>query len=60
MCLWMFGILFYLVQAHIKLMGVLKDYSREANEGLFRAYTWVQEEEFAKVGFGALAKSASP
>ena len=46
----MFGILFYSVQAHIKLIGVLKEYSREANEDLFRAYTWAREEEFAKVG----------
>ena len=31
-------------------MGVLREYSREANEDLFRVDTWAREEEFAKVG----------
>ena len=32
----------------------MKEYSREANEDLFRAYTWAREEEFAKVGLEQL------
>ena len=31
-------------------MGVLREYSREANEDLFRVDTWAREEEFSEVG----------